>query len=101
VMGFAGIGRPNRFFTSLKAAGANLVRSLAFADHHPYSEADLVRLQEDAARLGAALVTTKKDWVRLPAEWRKRIGFLPVSLDLDAADALVDAIIATIAEKGA
>jgi len=26
---------------------------------------------------------------------------LPVSLDLDAADALVDAIIATIAEKGA
>jgi tetraacyldisaccharide 4'-kinase len=101
VMGFAGIGRPNRFFTSLKAAGANLVRSLAFADHHPYSEADLVRLQEDAARLGAALVTTKKDWVRLPAEWRERIGFLPVSLDLDAADALVDAIIATIAEKGA
>ena len=35
VMGFAGIGRPNRFFTSLKAAGANLVRNLAFADHHP------------------------------------------------------------------
>ena len=101
VMGFAGIGRPNRFFTSLKAAGANLVRSLAFADHHPYSEADLVRLQEDAARLGAALVTTNNDCVRLPAECRERIWFFPVSLDLVAADALVDAIIATIAEKGA
>ncbi len=101
VMGFAGIGRPNRFFATLKTAGANLVRSLAFADHHPYSEADLVRLQEDAARLGAALITTKKDWVRLPADWRERVGFLPVSLDLDAADALLDAIIAIIAEKGA
>ena len=92
---------PIRFFATLKTAGANLVRSLAFADHHPYSEADLVRLQEDAARLGAALITTKKDWVRLPADWRERVGFLPVSLDLDAADALLDAIIAIIAEKGA
>jgi tetraacyldisaccharide 4'-kinase len=101
VMGFAGIGRPNRFFTSLKVAGANLVRSLAFADHHHYSVADLVRLQEDAARLGATLITTKKDWVRLPVEWRERIGFLPVSLDLVSADALLDAIIATITKKRA
>ena len=67
-------------------AGCNLVHYLAFADHHPYSETDLVRLQEDAMRLGAQLVTTQKDWVRLPAEWRERIFVLPVALALDDDD---------------
>ena len=99
VLAFAGIGRPNRFFATLRHAGANLMHQLAFADHHPYSEADLTRLQEDAARLGAVLMTTKKDWVRLPAEWRERVGFLPVTLDFDDKDELLDKIVAIITEK--
>ena len=60
LLAFAGIGRPNRFFTTLRETGANLVHHLAFADHHPYSEADLVKLQEDAVRHGAALITTQR-----------------------------------------
>ena len=99
ILAFAGIGRPNRFFTTLRNAGANIVHQLAFADHHPYSEADLTRLQEDAARLGAILMTTKKDWVRLPAEWRERVGFLPVTLELDYQDHLLEKIVSIIAEK--
>ena len=101
VLAFAGIGRPNRFFTTLRNAGANLVHQLAFADHHPYSEVDLLRLQEDATRLGAALMTTKKDWVRLPGEWRERISFLSVTLALDYEAKLLDKIVAIIVEKGA
>jgi len=46
-------------------------------------------LQEDAMRLGAQLVTTQKDWVRLPAEWRERIVVLPVALALDDDRALL------------
>ncbi len=83
----------------MREAGANLAHQLAFADHHPYSETDLVRLQEDAARLGASLITTKKDWVRLPVEWRDRVNFLPVSLEFDQADGLIDQICRIIAEK--
>ena len=101
VLAFAGIGRPNRFFNTLRNAGANLVHHLAFADHHPYTEADLTRLQEDAARLGAVLMTTKKDWVRLPSEWRERVSFLPVKLDLDYDYDLLDKIAAIILEKKA
>ena len=101
MLAFAGIGRPNRFFTTLRNAGANLVHQLAFADHHPYSEADLTRLQEDATRLGANLMTTKKDWVRLPSEWRERVSFLPVTLDLDYEDELLDTIVSIIIKKGA
>ena len=79
LIGFAGIGRPQRFFTTLKQTGAELVRELSFADHHSYSEADLSRLHQEALHAGAELVTTHKDWVRLPPEWRVRILALPVS----------------------
>jgi len=99
MLAFAGIGRPKRFFATLRDAGVNIVRELAFADHHPYTETDLVRLQEDANRFGATLITTKKDWVRLPAEWRERVGFLPVTLNLERADDLLDSIVSTIAGK--
>ena len=99
LLGFAGIGRPKRFFETLVETGANLVHQLAFADHHPYSETDLVRLQEDASRYGAELITTHKDWVRLPVEWRNRVGFLPVTLDLDYADDLVAKIDKSIAGR--
>ena len=88
ILAFAGIGQPKRFFATLRKAGCNLAHYLAFADHHPYSETDLVRLQEDAMRLGAQLVTTQKDWVRLPAEWRERIVVLPVALAIDDDGAL-------------
>lgn len=101
VLAFAGIGRPNRFFATLRRAGANLVHHLAFADHHPYSETDLTQLQEDAARLGAILITTKKDWVRLPAEWRERVGFLSVTLAIDQEDDLIDKIALVVTRKGA
>ena len=88
ILAFAGIGRPKRFFATLRKAGCNLVNYLSFADHHPYSDTDLVRLQEDAMRLGAQLVTTQKDWVRLPAEWRERIVVLPVTLVVEEDGAL-------------
>jgi len=79
LIGFAGIGRPQRFFTTVKETGAELIRELSFADHHSYSEADLSRLHQEAFNAGAELVTTHKDWVRLPPEWRARVLALPVS----------------------
>ncbi len=87
LLGFAGIGRPQGFFDTLEECGAILVKTLPFADHHPYSEADLTRLHLEATQLGAELITTQKDWVRLPPEWRERILVLDVSLMLDDDDA--------------
>lgn len=89
LLAFAGIGRPQRFFNTLKTSGATLAHQLAFADHHPYSEADLTKLQEDAVRLGARLITTQKDWIRLPAEWREKIAFLPVSMTVQNEPAVI------------
>ena len=99
LLAFAGIGRPQRFFRTIEKVGGNLVQSLAFADHHPYTQSDLTRLQEDAIRLGASLITTQKDWIRLPSEWRERISFLPITMQTDAIDALLVQIMAVAAKK--
>ena len=87
LLGFAGIARPQGFFDTLEECGAILVKTLPFADHHPYSEADLTQLHLEAIQLGAELITTQKDWVRLPPEWRERILVLDVSLMLEDEDA--------------
>jgi len=65
VLAFAGIGDPARFFRSLRAAGVDVVRERAFADHHLFSEEEIEALIADAARDGLTLVTTEKDFSRL------------------------------------
>ena len=65
VVAFAGIGRPEKFFDTLRSAGAVLTASHAFADHHVYSKTELERLRAEAKSTGALLVTTAKDHARL------------------------------------
>ncbi len=98
---FAGIGRPKRFFETVTNTGADVVRTLSFADHHSYSEADLSRLQQEAWTNGADLLTTHKDWVRLPPEWRDRVSALPVTFRFSRKDklALLDLITAILLER--
>jgi len=88
VFAFAGIGRPAKFFASLRELGAELVWTRDFPDHHPYGESELVTLEAAAQAKNAALVTTEKDWVRLPPRWRDKIRMLKVALRWDDAAAL-------------
>ena len=88
VYGFAGIGNPSRFFKTLNNIGADLVGEAHFADHHPYTNADLTQLYEEAMQSGAELVTTQKDWMRLPTDWRDRVLTVPVRIHFSADDTI-------------
>ena len=80
VAAFAGIGRPEKFFETLRGMGADLVHARGFPDHHPYRERDLERLHACAARADALLVTTEKDWMRLAPAQRSRVTAIRVDL---------------------
>jgi len=83
VLAFAGIGRPGKFFATLKALGAEIVEAVPFADHCDYPVAVLRRLQRRALTEGAMLVTTEKDAVRLPVGFRREVVVVQVHLEPD------------------
>ncbi|BBK39578.1 tetraacyldisaccharide 4'-kinase [Allostella sp. ATCC 35155] len=89
IVAFAGIGRPAKFFATLRALGADPAAEQAFPDHHRFREDELLRLEALAAGLGARLVTTDKDAVRLPPSWRARVAVLRVAVAWEDAAALV------------
>lgn len=70
VIAFAGIGRPDKFFRSVLALGAELVDTHAYPDHHVYSARDITALLGQTSSTGAKLVTTAKDYVKLPPSLR-------------------------------
>jgi len=82
-VGFAGIAKPWKVERALKAAGCDLADFVPFPDHAAYSARDLAFLADRAGVFDAGLVTTEKDWVRLPPDWRTRVVSWPVSARLD------------------
>ena len=87
IIAFAGIGRPQKFFDTLKSLGARVVMAKAFPDHHSYDADDVMRLVEIASETGSTLVTTEKDRVRLPPEARGMVEVVGVFIEYAEANA--------------
>ena len=81
-LAFAGIGRPEKFFNTLKELGVVLKGTRSFDDHQTISTSLLLRLEKEAWEMGAQLVTTEKDAVRLPKEWQQKVLTVPVRLEI-------------------
>ncbi|MBX9757663.1 MAG: tetraacyldisaccharide 4'-kinase, partial [Beijerinckiaceae bacterium] len=96
-LAFAGIGRPEKFFETLRGIGVDVVATRAFADHHAYSADDLAAMRLEARRSEAILATTEKDLVRIADAGD--IVALPVVLETDQANALEDLVRQALARR--
>lgn len=79
LVAFAGIGYPKKFFNSL----TGVVATKSFADHYQYTDKDIKDLFELADKKDAELITTEKDWVRLPDDVRKKIKFARLETEIN------------------
>lgn len=94
VLAFAGIGDPEKFFSTLASAGIEATIEDSFPDHHAYTQADAQRLLARAEADKLIPLTTEKDMARLAggdgalATLRARAKDLPVTLVIEEEDAL-------------
>jgi tetraacyldisaccharide 4'-kinase len=98
LVAFAGIGRPEKFFATLRRLGSELIETRSFPDHHPFRTDEIDELLYAAERARARLITTAKDIVRLPAEKRAAIEVLEVEIswrDPPALDELLRSVAGT------
>ncbi len=83
LMAFCGLAYPEKFFTFLENKGLEVVAKQDFADHHPYKISELEWLIAEAKKQDAKLITTKKDWVKFPANFKRKIEYLDIDLELE------------------
>jgi tetraacyldisaccharide-1-P 4'-kinase len=81
VMGFAGLGFPERFHRVLAALFPHLQAFVALEDHVFYTPALLKELQDKALHHQAQLVTTEKDWIKLPPSFQDKVAVVHQTLD--------------------
>jgi len=85
VMAVSGIAVPSGFEGELERLGASIVGRMRFADHHRYSQQEIINMINAAKKTGAeAIITTEKDAVRFPRLDRRDvpIHFLRVDIEL-------------------
>ena len=76
LIAFAGLGFNKKFFDQLNDENLNIVQYKEFPDHHQYSIDDMYSLLDIANKNDAFLVTTEKDHIRIPNEFKSSIGII-------------------------
>ncbi|MBP02908.1 MAG: tetraacyldisaccharide 4'-kinase [Rhodospirillaceae bacterium] len=81
VVAFAGIGQPDYFFETLNNAGAELIETYSFADHHKYSSTQIEDIKDRACVLNAITVTTEKDATKIDLAQHSNICVLKTEVE--------------------
>ena len=92
ITAFAGIAYPEKFFNSLRDQGGKIVKEISYSDHHIYTENDILSLAESANKTQSILVTTRKDFVRIPKTYRSLINTLDGEIVFENEELLTEII---------
>lgn len=96
IIAFAGIGRPDKFYNSLKEAGFHLLKKIDFPDHHFYEEYELNSIITKAQTLNAEIYTTAKDYVKIPLALRSHFKVLEIEIQWEDEERLESFILSSL-----
>ena len=84
VIALSGIAAPRSFESELEHRGATLVDRVRFADHHRYTQQEIIDAINQAQEMGAgAIITTEKDAVRFPRLDRQDVPVYYLRVDIE------------------
>ena len=90
---FSGIGDPSSFRDILVENKFNVVREIVFPDHYDYSLNDLEKIRNIAKNEKLKIITTEKDFMKIPQEFKKEINFLTIDLIIQDERKLIELLI--------
>lgn len=96
---FAGLGRPEKFYFQLQHMGLDVAGWHPFPDHYPYAPEDLKKLAAEAKQKSAILITSEKDYRRLPEGDFGTILHVPIEINWQDENALIAFLKDRIAAK--
>ena len=89
---FSGIGNPDSFFEILKINKFLIKDQFIFPDHYSYKEKDFLNIIERSKELNTKIITTEKDFIKIPKRYQKKIKCLKVDLDINNQKKLINFI---------
>ena len=79
---FSGIGNHNGFKEILIKNDFNIVEEIVFPDHFDYKTYDILKLLKIAENKNIKVITTEKDYVKIPKNFREKINFIEIDLEI-------------------
>jgi len=86
---FSGIGNPDSFKTLLLKNKFKIVEEITFPDHYNYQDRDILEIMKKANSNSAEIITTEKDFKRIPYDFKEKISFLEIDIKIKDEDKLV------------
>tara|TARA_X000000950_G_scaffold166872_1_gene203748 strand:+ start:5815 stop:6771 length:957 start_codon:yes stop_codon:yes gene_type:complete len=96
---FSGIGNSKSFKEILINNKFNIIEEKIFSDHYEYKDVDIQKILEISKRKNLKILTTEKDYVKIPDNLKDKIDFIEIDLKIDEEEKLVEFIEAKINEK--
>lgn len=88
-LAFSGLAVNKKFFSSLRHANYQIVKKMEFPDHYYYKESDLRKIVKIAEDNQLEIITTLKDYIKLPNEFKRKIKFIDYKIVINNEEELI------------
>ena len=85
---FSGIGNPSDFKNILLENKFDIVTELIFPDHYKYNLNDFEKIKDKARNQNLKIITTEKDYMKVPDEFKNEFDFFAIDLVIENEDKL-------------
>ncbi len=96
---YSGIGNPKSFRNLIEINKLKIIDEFIFPDHYNYNIEDFNRLIDIAKKKDAKIITTEKDFFKIPDNFKKDIEPVEIEVNIKEESELIDFLRSKIYEK--